>query len=131
MKMRIASCWQVVAQLAQWEEAMRGKLWWWFLWCLRARRSRAPDQVPLLNVHIDFPLFQRPALAIGSGRAKSSGIKIRDTQLSRLMEVPLHLGPSLAAWRSAQIHEAIRAAFDPSADAYTLSQLRIDLEGRA
>ncbi len=37
------------------------------------------------------------------------------------MEVLLHGGPQLGGWRMAQVHEAIRAAFDVSADAYTLN----------
>ena len=45
----------------------------------------------------------------------------------RLMEVLLHGGSQLAGWRTAQIHEAIQAAFDLPADAYTVPQLRYDL----
>ena len=43
------------------------------------------------------------------------------------MEVLLHGGSQLGGWRTAQIHEAIRAAFELSADACTLTQLRYDL----
>jgi hypothetical protein len=81
----------------------------------------------LLNVHVDFPLFQRLALPIPSGRTKIPGIKIQDTRMMRLMEVLLHGGSQLGGWRTAQIHEVIRNAFDLSADAYTLTQLRYDL----
>ena len=84
-------------------------------------------EAELLNVHVDFPLFQRLALPIPSGRTKIPGIKIQDTRMMRLMEVLLHSGTQLGGWRTAQIHEAIRAAFDLSADAYTLTQLRYDL----
>src|SRR6266496_1550616 len=84
-------------------------------------------EADLLNVHVDFPLFQRLALPIPSGRGKIPGIKIQDTRMMRLMEVLLHGGSQLAGWRTAQIHQAIRAAFDLSADAYTLTQLRYDL----
>jgi len=84
-------------------------------------------EAELLNVHVDFPLFQRRALPIPSGRGKIPGIKIQDTRMMRLMEVLLHGGSQLAGWRTAQIHQAIRAAFDLSADAYTLTQLRYDL----
>ena len=45
----------------------------------------------------------------------------------RLMEVLLHGGSPLAGWRTAQIHESIRAAFGLSAEAYTLTQLRYDV----
>jgi hypothetical protein len=81
----------------------------------------------LLNVHVDFPLFQRLALPIQAGRSKIPGIKIQDTRMMRLMEVLLHGGSQLAGWRTAQIHEAIRAAFALPAEAYTLTQLRYDL----
>jgi len=81
----------------------------------------------LLNVHVDFPLFQRLALPIQVGRSKIPGIKIQDTRMVRLMEVLLHGGSQLCGWRTSQIHESIRAAFGLSAQAYTLTQLRYDL----
>jgi hypothetical protein len=43
------------------------------------------------------------------------------------MEVLLHGGSQLAGWRTAQIHQSIRAAFGLPAEAYTLTQLRYDL----
>jgi hypothetical protein len=84
-------------------------------------------EADLLNVHVDFPLFQRLALPIQVGRCKIPGIKIQDTRMVRLMEVLLHGGSQLCGWRTSQIHEAIRAAFGLSAQAYTLTQLRYDL----
>jgi hypothetical protein len=84
-------------------------------------------EAELLNVHVDFPLFQRLALPITCGRTKIPGIKIQDTRMMRLMEVLLHGGAQLGGWRTTQIHEAILAAFGLSADAYTLTQLRYDL----
>ena len=45
----------------------------------------------------------------------------------RLMEVLLHGGSQLGGWRTAQIQEAILAAFGLSPQAYTLTQLRYDL----
>ena len=33
----------------------------------------------LLNVHVDFPLFQRLALPVSRGKSKIPGIKIHDT----------------------------------------------------
>ena len=47
--------------------------------------------------------------------------------MMRLMEVLLHGGSQLAGWRTTQIHEAIRAAFELTPEAYTLTQLRYDL----
>jgi hypothetical protein len=84
-------------------------------------------EADLLNVHVDFPLFQRLALPIPCGRSKIPGIKIQDTRMMRLMEVLLHGGSQLTGWRTAQIHKAIRAAFHVAAEAYTLTQLRYDL----
>jgi hypothetical protein len=84
-------------------------------------------EADLLNVHVDFPLFQRLALPIASGRSKIPGIKIQDMRMMRLMEVLLHGGSQLAGWRTAQIYESIQAAFGLSAEAYTLTQLRYDL----
>ena len=84
-------------------------------------------EADLLNVHVDFPLFQRLALPIQCGRSKIPGIKIQDTRMMRLMEVLLHGGSQLGGWRTAQVHEAIGTAFGLSPQAYTLTQLRYDL----
>jgi hypothetical protein len=43
-----------------------------------------------LNVHVDFPLFQRLALPIPSGRTKIPGIKSQDTRRMRRKGVLLH-----------------------------------------
>jgi hypothetical protein len=80
-----------------------------------------------LNVHVDFPLFQKIALAVTSGKTKIAGIKIHDTRMMRLMEVLLHGGTQLNGWRSADIHQAILTSFGLSAERYTLTQLRYDL----
>jgi hypothetical protein len=71
--------------------------------------------------------FSALAQPIPSGRTKIPGIKIHDTRMMRPMEVLLHGGSPLGGWRTAQIHEAIRTAFDLTADAYTLTPLRYDL----
>lgn len=81
----------------------------------------------LLNVHVDFPLFQRLALPVSSGKSKIPGIKIQDTRMIRLMEVLLHGGPQLAGWRTIQIWQALQSAFSLSPQDYTLTQLRYDL----
>ena len=80
-----------------------------------------------LNVHVDFPLFQKIALPVTSGKTKIAGIKIHDTRMMRLMEVLLHGGTQLNGWRSADIHQAILTSFSLSAERYTLTQLRYDL----
>jgi hypothetical protein len=80
-----------------------------------------------LNVHVDFPLFQRMALPVTVGKTKIAGIKIHDIRMIRLMEVLLHGGTQLNGWRSADIHQAILATFSLAASAYTLTQLRYDL----
>ncbi len=99
---------------------------------LRQKLVSATDRMAgfeaeLLNVHVDFPLFQRLALPIPCGGAKIPGIKIQDTRMMRLMEVLLQGGTQLGGWRTAQIHETIRTTFALSANAYTLTQLRYDL----
>lgn len=80
-----------------------------------------------LNVHVDFPLFQKIALPVMAGQTKIAGIKIHDTRMMRLMEVLLHGGTQLNGWRSADIHQAILNVFGPPAATYTLTRLRYDL----
>jgi hypothetical protein len=87
----------------------------------------AAFEAEALNVHVDFPLFQRLALPITFGRTRVPGIKIHDTRMIRLMEVLLHSGTKIGGWRTAQIHEAILSAFGLKAKNYTLTQLRYDL----
>jgi len=70
----------------------------------------AAFEAEALNVHVDFPLFQRLALPITSGRSRVPGIKIQDTRMIRLMEVLLQSGTRVAGWRTAQTHEAILSA---------------------
>lgn len=99
---------------------------------VRHRLAAATDRLAAfeaeaLNVHVDFPLFQRLALPIPFGASRVPGIKIHDTRMIRLMEVMLHCGTKLSGWRIAEIHDAILAAFDVNADQYTLTQLRYDL----
>ena len=84
-------------------------------------------QAQSLNVHVDFPLFQRLALPVTSGKTKIAGIKIHDTRMMRLMEVLLHGGTQLNGWRCADIHQTILNSFALSSDRYTLTQLRYDL----
>ena len=78
-----------------------------------------------LNVHVEFPLFQRMALPVTAGQTKIAGIKIHDTRMMRLMEALLHGGTH--GWRSADIQPAVLTAFGLSASTYTLTQLRYDL----
>jgi hypothetical protein len=87
----------------------------------------AEFEAQALDVHVEFPLFQRLALPIPSGNTKIPGIKIHDTRLLRLMEVLLHRGTQLGGWRSRQIHEAILSSFQLSVANYPLTQLRYDL----
>jgi len=80
-----------------------------------------------LNVHVDFPLFQRLALPVTMGKTKIAGIKIHNTRMLRLMEVLLHHATQIQGWRTADIHQAITTAFGLQAESYTLTQLRYDL----
>src|SRR5437870_5539185 len=80
-----------------------------------------------LNVHVEFPLFQKIALPVMSGKTKIAGIKIHDTRMMRPMEVLLHGGTQLNGWRSPDIHQAILSTFGLAAARYTLIQLRNDV----
>jgi hypothetical protein len=84
-------------------------------------------EADLLNVHVDFPLFERLAKPIAAGRTKLPGIKIHDTRMLRLMEVLLHGGSQLAGWRTAQLYTAVLEAFSITPTAYSLTQLRYDM----
>jgi hypothetical protein len=90
-------------------DALRQKL-------IDATNRLAGFEAELLNVHVDFPLFQRLAVPIAVGQSRIPGIKIHDTRMMRLLEVLLHGGPQLAGWRTAQIHSAILAAFGLTAE---------------
>lgn len=80
-----------------------------------------------LDIHVDFPLFQRLALPIPRGLVKIPGIKLHDTRMLRLMEVLLHSGTRVLGWRTAEIHEAILSSFGLAPDSYSITQLRYDL----
>jgi hypothetical protein len=84
-------------------------------------------QAQYLNVHVEFPLWQRLALSITVGTAKFPGIKIHDTRMIRLMEVLLHGGTTVGGWTAKQIHDALLTTFQLSATRYGLNQLRYDL----
>ncbi|HET9183298.1 MAG TPA: hypothetical protein VFP59_14265 [Candidatus Angelobacter sp.] len=87
----------------------------------------AAFQAQWLNVHVEFPLFQRLALPIAVGTVRFPGIKIHDIRMIRLLEVLLHNGTAVAGWRSAQIHTAVLTTFGIPAERYRLNQLRYDL----
>jgi hypothetical protein len=84
----------------------------------------AAFEAQALDVHVDFPLFQRLALPIPAGTRKMPGIKIHDTRMLRLMEVLLHTGTKVSGWRAAEIHQAILSSFRLAPATYTLTQLR-------
>ena len=85
----------------------------------------ASFEAQALQVHVDFPLFQRLALPIVSGHTKIPGIKIHHTRLLRLMEVFIHSGASISSWRIHQLHQTLLKTF--GLQSYTLTQLRYDL----
>jgi hypothetical protein len=87
----------------------------------------AAFEAQALDVHVDFPFFQRLALPIPTGQHKTPGIKLHDTRVLRLMEVLLHGGTRVLGWRASDIHQTILASFALSAERYTLTQLRYDL----
>lgn len=87
----------------------------------------AAFEAQALDVHVDFPLFQRLALPIPRRRGKTPGIKLHDTRMLRLMEVLLHTGTRVLGWRTAEIHQAILSSFSLTPERYSLTQLRYDL----
>jgi hypothetical protein len=87
----------------------------------------ASFEAQALQVHVDFPFFQRLALPIVSGHTKIAGIKIHDTRLIRLMEVLIHSGSSVSSWRTHDLHQALLKTFALQTHTYTLTQLRYDL----
>jgi len=87
----------------------------------------AAVEAELLNVHVDFRLFERLIKPVPVGGTKIPGIKIHDTRMLRLMEILLHGGSQLAGWRTAQMHRAVLEAFALAPDAYSLTQLRYDV----
>jgi hypothetical protein len=87
----------------------------------------AAFEAEALNVHVDFPLFQRLALPVAVGTIRVPGIKIHDTRMIRLMEVLLHSGTKITGWRTAEVHQAILTSFGLKPTTYTLNQLRYDI----
>jgi hypothetical protein len=87
----------------------------------------AAFEAQALDVHVDFPLFQRLARPIPRRHGKTPGIKLHDTRMLRLMEVLLHTGTTVRGWRAAEIHQAILASFSLTSDRYSLTQLHYDL----
>ena len=87
----------------------------------------AAFEAEALNVHVDFPLFQRVALPIVIGQVKVPGIKFHDTRMIRLMEVFLHSATKITGWPTAEVYHAILTSFGLKPDNYTLTQLRYDI----
>jgi hypothetical protein len=83
-------------------------------------------EADLLNVHVDFPIFERLAKPVATGSTKIPGIKIHDTRILRLMEVLLHGGSQLAGWRTTDMYRAVTDAFSLTPEAYSITQLRYD-----
>jgi hypothetical protein len=78
-------------------------------------------------VQVDFPLVQRLALPVTIGTVRYPGIRIQDVRVIRLLEVLLHGSTAVGGWTAKQIHPAVLQAFQLSAPAYGLNQLRYDL----
>lgn len=95
------------------------------LWAITDRFTAFQAQG--LQVHVDFPLFQRLALPIVCGQTQIPGIKIHDTRVLRLMELFLHSGASLSSWRTRDLHQTLRQQWNLPPQAYTITQLRYDV----
>jgi hypothetical protein len=84
-------------------------------------------QAQALNVHFDFPLFQRLALPVMCGTIKIPGIKLHDTRMLRLMEIMMHAGTTISGWSASRIHEVVLTTYGIAAEKYRLPQVRYDL----
>jgi hypothetical protein len=84
-------------------------------------------QASALNVHVDFPFFQRLAQPVQLGATRIPGLKIHDPRVARLLEVLLHGSTTVGGRTSAQLHEAVLTTYPLSSDRYRLAQLRYDL----
>jgi hypothetical protein len=80
-----------------------------------------------LNVHVEFPLFQKIALPVLSGKTKIAGIRIHDTRMMRLMEVLLHGGTQLKRLAFPRHPSSQLSTFGLATGTCTLTQLRYDL----
>ena len=61
-----------------------------------------------LNVHVEFPMFQRLALPVTMGKTKIAGIKIHNARMLRLMEILLHHAIQIQGWRTATFTKPLR-----------------------
>ncbi len=82
-------------------------------------------QANALNVHFDFPLFQRMALPITHVNTRIAGIKIHDERMIRLLETIMNASACLDGWTSGLLHKNIVASY--GLPQYTINQLRYDL----
>lgn len=87
----------------------------------------AGQQAENLNVHEDFALLRRIAMPVQKGGARTSGIRIQDARMIRLMEVLMHAGGTIGGWSSKQIHAATLDRFSLTPGNYDISSLRYDL----
>ncbi len=76
-----------------------------------------------LNVHVEFPLFQRLAPPVTIEKTKIAGIKIHNIRILRLTEVLLHHATQIQGWSTADIHQAILSAFGLKPETCTLTEL--------
>jgi len=84
-------------------------------------------QASALNVHVDFPFFQRLAQPVQQGATRIPGLKIHDPRVARLLEVLLHGSTTVGGWTTAQLHQAVLTTYTLSSERYRLAQLRYDL----
>lgn len=95
---------------------------------LRAVNDRfAEVQTSAFNVHFDFPLFQRLALAVTICNSRIPGIKIQDTRMIRLMEILLHTSNQIQGFSTDAIYNRIITSYGLSGKQYSINQLRYDL----
>lgn len=87
----------------------------------------AAFEAQALNVHVDFPLFQRSPCPSPTGSGRAPGIKIHDTACSASRRFCCTPAPRSSRMAHRRDHQAIVSSFSLAPATYTLTQLRYDL----
>ena len=86
------------------------------------------QQAELLDSTVDTGSLAALARAITVGRRRIPGIKLHDDRVIRLLDVLLYAGGLLGDWTTRDLHSRLHARHRLTADEYTLTQLRYDLQ---
>jgi hypothetical protein len=96
---------------------------------LAATTSRyLAQQTELLDSTVDTGALAALAQPIATGRRRVPGIKLHDDRVIRVLDALLYTGGLLGDWTTRDLHARIRARHRLAKDAYSLAQLRYDLQ---